>query len=152
MSGRPLFAPNYNPPCNVYQPDASVGVRKVMTGSLAPPSVAPIDRNTFGLAKRFTIEEDLLIPGPGAYTKTKSKSVSNVLIPKRTYSKIRVLDSKPSIPYTYYGQNKNDLEEQAYKQYLLMQEDVIRSHKNVEKSQPVFSFSKCPRIDPQAKK
>lgn len=50
-SERALHSNNYNPPCNVYQPDVSLVSQKVLTGSLAGPAF--MNRNTFGFEPRF---------------------------------------------------------------------------------------------------
>lgn len=51
QSERSLHQSNYNPPCNVYQPDHILNNNKILTGSLAPPAIAA--KNTFGYAQRF---------------------------------------------------------------------------------------------------
>ena len=58
---------NFNPPCNVYQPNSKVD-NKIVTGSLAGPS--SINRNTFGYGKRFG-SSDNFIPGVGDYSLRK---------------------------------------------------------------------------------
>jgi hypothetical protein len=45
-SERHIHQANYNPPCNVYQPDHLINSNKILTGSLAAPSL--LSRNTFG--------------------------------------------------------------------------------------------------------
>lgn len=45
-SERSLHQPNYNPPCNVYQPDHLLNSNKILTGSLAAPAL--VNKNTFG--------------------------------------------------------------------------------------------------------
>jgi hypothetical protein len=45
-SERHIHQTNYNPPCNVYQPDHLLYTNKILTGSLATPTL--VHRNTFG--------------------------------------------------------------------------------------------------------
>jgi len=47
--------------------------------------------------------------------------------------RIKNNDSKPSIPYSYYGQNEGDQEEQAYIKYIHLNEDIPSSHKAIQK-------------------
>ncbi len=63
-SDRALHQPNYNPPCNVYQPHHILNSNNILTGSLATPAFS--SNNTFGYQTRF-LKENNDFPGPGAY-------------------------------------------------------------------------------------
>ena len=65
-SERQIHQPDYNPPCNVYQPDHLINSNKILTGSLADPTLSSL--NTFSYAPRFD-HHKTSTPGPAAYFK-----------------------------------------------------------------------------------
>lgn len=51
QSDRVLHDSNFNPPCNYYNPDKKEE-KKVLTGTLAGPTLFNYDKSNFGYTKR----------------------------------------------------------------------------------------------------